>query len=128
MLRASIGIAALALIALPLVAQVRGRHHNGTEARARHAMSDAANAAQAATDAADAAANAAQGETDATTNLVDAGDNMAVYGAPDGDSDNDMIMTGNMADDMSMNVTMDTNMTMDPPARRAHRRGARPRR
>ena len=120
MMRAAIGIAALALIALPLVAQGRGRHpheFNATERQA--AASAAANAAAAAAEA--AAAGGFEGKPD---NLVDAGNGNAVYGGGNDEADNEASIYDNVPDNMSM----DANMTMEPPARGTPRRGARRRR
>ena len=106
MLRPLAGFAAVALLALPVVAQVR--HH-----RAR--PSAAAQAARNATIAADAAANAAA--------EVAEDDNMATA-ATAYDANADMSMDTNMT--MDNDMSMDTNMTMDPMP--AHpRRRARPR-
>jgi len=124
---------ALGVLALPVLAQIGGGRPAPESAAARSAREQAERDMQAAVAAVAKAADEAAREADkvsaadTTANLVDAGDNMAVYGGSENVADNDMMMDDNMAMDATM-TTMDANMSMDPPAPRTHRRGARRRR
>jgi hypothetical protein len=126
MLKPLAGIAIVAMLTLPVLAQVR--HHRTPEPIVGHVENSvvgpgegeaALNAAMADMQAAtDAAANAA---ADAAAEA--AGDNVATD-ATAYDANADMSMDTNMT--MEGNMTMDTNMSMDTAAPR-HRRRARPR-
>jgi hypothetical protein len=122
MLRALAGIAIVAMLALPVVAQVR--HHRAHLSTAPHVESNAVTAAD------EAAMNAAMAEA---TNAAAAAANEAAAAVGDDnvatdatayDANADMSMDTNMT--MDNDMSMDTNMTMDTPAPR-HRRRAQPR-
>src|SRR4051794_14614123 len=127
--RALVGIAALAILALPVVAQVRGGSQGSkpaTDAELSEQASAAANAAAASAEAAMAAANAAAAADEAAA--AAGSDNEATGArayephsvtANDMIMDNDMSMDTNMAMDENMateNMTMDGNWPRDPPA------------
>jgi hypothetical protein len=114
------GIAVVAMLALPVVAQVRrGGHRSHPYAGMSQSQSDAANAAFEASAAADAAAAAASENME-----MGPDDNMAADMSYDANSD--MSMDTNMTmDDMSMDTNMSMDMSPAPVRHRARRRGAR---
>src|SRR4051794_7214481 len=116
MLRALVGIAAFAILALPVVAQVRGGSSGSkpaTDAELSEQASAAANAAAASAEAAMAAADAAAAAADEAAAAAGSDNEATDATAYDANSTmgDDMILDNDMS--MDTNMAMDENMTMD---------------
>jgi cytoskeletal protein RodZ len=132
MLRILAGVCALALLALPVVAQVRHRTHRSTSAyvTSNAVSAEEAAAAMNATEAEmaaemNAAAEAAANAVEAATNAAEEAENAAAINVEDANYATDSAYDGNVDMSMDTNMTMEANMTMDdapPPHRRRARR------
>ena len=121
MLKALAGISILALLALPVIAQVR--HHRAHPSTQTEGATVPTQAARDAANAADAAANEAAAGANAAAAAA-AGDDNVATDATAYDANADMSMDTNMT--MDENVAANDVVDMGSPAP-THRRRARPR-